>query len=436
MRNHLKGSVAVLALLGGPAIAQEAEGLVVETCAPVVTVTQTPPEIRITIPEDAAADPQVVVLQSPPVVEVVQCPPVITGGEAQITEAEAEIVVNAAETAELVVTRVGPDEAAADTATEATDDAPAEADAAADEAATGDAAADGTATDEAATDTAADEAAADLAAADAATEQAATEEAAAGATGDQAAQPPAGLVGEGETVTVGETDAAAAQPVDQAADTAAPDAAEAEAAPQGADAPAQDGDAADAQTEATGDSAAGPTGAVQPGVSTDETPPATTLNTQAEATEGPVSEGMPVEEGQPDGAVSIEPAPGATGAGAATAADPAAGMPAEAPQGQPLLREGNAALTPEEAAAEGLEGADVVASDDEVVGQIGAADAASGTILVGVGGFLGLGERDLMLPMDEVSFQRDADGVLRAYLAVPSDAVEAMAEQQAGEAAQ
>ena len=167
--------------------------------------------------------------------------------------------------------------------------------------------------------------------------------------------------------------------------------------------------------------------------------PATTLNTQAEATDGPVSEGMEAEQTRSDGIIA--PAPGATtpegqpAPDTAAPADPVTDRP-DTPQGQPILREGHAALTPDEALAADPEGADVVSSDDQVVGQISSADAASGTILVGVGGFLGLGERDLTLRMDEVSFQRDADGVLRAYLGVPSDAVEAMAEQQAGEAAQ
>lgn len=423
MRNHLKGSVAVLALLGGPAIAQQAEGVVVETCAPVVTVTQTPPEIRITIPDDSAADPQVVVLQAPPVVEVVQCPPVVTGAEAQVTEAEAEIVVNAAESAELVVTRM---EAAGQTG----DQEPGQA-----------AMTEGQAADEAATGLV--------------TNEAADPDAATDATGDQAAQAPAGLVGEGEVATGGMTDVDANQPTEtatlaapeptepQATETQATGAAETE--PAGTDAGAQldpqSADQTEAQTGATGGSPAGPTGAVQPSVETGVTPPATTLNTQAEATDGPVTEGMEVEQDrQSDGIIA--PAPGATmpaetqaAPEPAPAADPVSDMP-DTPQGQPLLREGNAALTPDEASVEGLEGADVVASDDEVVGQIGSVDPASGTILVGVGGFLGLGERDLMLPMDEVSFQRDADGVLRAYLAVPSDAVEAMADQQAGQPAQ
>ena len=404
MRNHLKGSVAVLALLGGPAIAQQAEGVVVETCAPVVTVTQTPPEIRITIPDDPAADPQVVVLQAPPVVEVVQCPPVVTGAEAQITEAEAEIVVNAAESAELVVTRMDATAQAADDPT----------DQQIEEAAISE-------------DQAADEAENGLVANDAA-----DADAAAGATGDQAAQPPAGLVGADEVAA----DDAADADADQPAETGSEDAPEASGTEATGSAATQ---GSETDPEAAGGSPAGPTGAVQPTTGTGATPPATTLNTQAEAADGPVSEGMEAEQNRSDGIIA--PAPGATtpegqpAPDTAAPADPVTDRP-DTPQGQPLLREGHAALTPDEALAADPEGADVVSSDDQVVGQISSADAASGTILVGVGGFLGLGERDLTLRMDEVSFQRDADGVLRAYLAVPSDGVEAMAEEQAGEAAQ
>ncbi|MBW7056646.1 PRC-barrel domain-containing protein [Paracoccus bogoriensis] len=398
MRNHLKGSVAMLALLGGPAIAQqaqEAQGVVVETCAPVVTVTQTPPEIRITIPEDPAADPQVVVLQAPPAVEVVQCPPVITGAEAQITEAEPEIVVNAAETAELVVTRMdAAGQAAEDQTDQQTEEAAMSSDQPADEADNG-----------------------------LVVDEAAGSDTATGATGDQAAQPPAGLVGEGEGAAEDAPDAAADQPAE-----AAPE------GPEGADVQVPGdagGQGAQTDAEAAGSSPAGPTGAVQPSTGTGATSPATTLNTQAEATEGPVTEGLAVEQSQADGL-----APDATAPLAQPAPDASAEPVTGRPQGQPLLREGNVALTLDEAMAADLGGADVIASDDEAVGRIDSVDAASGTILVGVGGFLGLGERDLTLPMDEVSFQRDADGVLRAYLAMPSETVEAMAEEQAGEAAQ
>jgi hypothetical protein len=116
MHRQLLGTAAGLALLAAPAFAQDAapagaEGTAAAgACAPTVTVTQMPPEVRITLPEDPAADPVVTVVQAPPEVVVEDCP---ADAEAGTAAPETQVVVNAAETAELVVTRQAAGEAAA-----------------------------------------------------------------------------------------------------------------------------------------------------------------------------------------------------------------------------------------------------------------------------------------------------------------------------------
>ena len=144
MVRHLLGTAAAVALLSGPTFAQDSEegaeqgAMTVEQCAPTVTVTQTPPTVTVTMPQEEGDEPTVTVTQAAPEVTVENCAPKIMGpdGEemqAEVTEAEAEVTINAAETAELSVERMGdgaeaeePAEAEATAAEPATEEAAAD----------------------------------------------------------------------------------------------------------------------------------------------------------------------------------------------------------------------------------------------------------------------------------------------------------------------
>lgn len=391
MRSQLKGSVAVLTLLSAPAWAQdapdEAGAMTLQMCAPVVTVTQTPPEVRITMGDDPDAEPQVTVIQSPPTVDVEQCPPTFAGfdGDVQISEAEAEIVVNAADSAQLVVTR-----SSAPATDDATDDAVGAADAAPDTAE-----ADGMADDAAGAGNGVGEAEAPPSEDPAAAPDEAAPDAAPDETGDQAADAPA------PATNLNTEDEAEAAPTEApevdmpAADAAdAPEADAAEAAPEAAnEAPAVEAETGDAAADPAPDAVA---------------PDAAPAETDATGTEAAAP--------APD-AAEQSPTPAESG---------------DAP-GQAILREGNTALTPDEAMTADVEGMTVIASDDETVAEVVSVDPQAGLAVLRTGGFMGLGQRDVQVPLDQILFQRDADGEVQAYLPMTSEEVEDLPEHQAAE---
>lgn len=85
------------------------------------------------------------------------------------------------------------------------------------------------------------------------------------------------------------------------------------------------------------------------------------------------------------------------------------------------VREGYAPAPADRITVESLRGAPVYAAGDEKIGDISDLVASSSgqieQVIVGVGGFLGIGERDVAYPFDQVSFQQRADGTdLRAYV--------------------
>ena len=76
---------------------------------------------------------------------------------------------------------------------------------------------------------------------------------------------------------------------------------------------------------------------------------------------------------------------------------------------------------------EGLDGLQVFAregNDYREIGEIDAFDAANNSAIVSVGGFLGIGERQVAYPLDQISFQRTAAGDLEAYVGTPADQVQ------------
>jgi len=55
-------------------------------------------------------------------------------------------------------------------------------------------------------------------------------------------------------------------------------------------------------------------------------------------------------------------------------------------------------------------------------------DGKVAAVIVGVGGFLGLGEKDVALPFDQLSFAKDADGKLKVTTAMTKAALESAPE--------
>lgn len=370
MGRQLLGTAATLALLSGTAMAQTTEnaapqgdGLTIQQCAPVITVSQTPPMVTVTLAEDPGQEPEVTVTQAPPEVSVEMCPPTVTGADgaemqAQVIEAEPEIVVQAAETAELQVTRMGGAEA------------PMQQDAAAEEPATAE------------------------------------------------RQPVVPSV----------------EPIPTQAET--PEGTPAtEPGPIEADAQAEGG-------ESPSEEASQVTAPAEEAQATDTAPEASI----AEEVQPMGNAAMPSEMAAPSGDTTApaempegNDTPAAAIGSDEAAADAAAGDVAPstgevtAVANAIALREGNTVVEAGDVMAEGMDGVPVFSADDEEIGQISQFDTEAQAAIVEVGGFLGLGQRDVALPVSDLSFQRDEEGALRAYVAIPSEEVDDLPEHQAAE---
>ncbi|WP_169308784.1 PRC-barrel domain-containing protein [Paracoccus gahaiensis] len=99
------------------------------------------------------------------------------------------------------------------------------------------------------------------------------------------------------------------------------------------------------------------------------------------------------------------------------------------------MREGYEAADVTMLTAETVEGVDIYSADDEVIGQVNdlvmTTDGQIEQVIVGVGGMLGMGERDVAFTMDDVSFQQAVEGEdLRGYIAAPSAEIEDMPEYE------
>ena len=91
------------------------------------------------------------------------------------------------------------------------------------------------------------------------------------------------------------------------------------------------------------------------------------------------------------------------------------------------VREGYTLVDPVEVTNQGLDGLQVFApngGDFDDIGEIDSFDAATNTAIVSVGGFLGIGERQVAYPLDQISFQRTAAGDLEAYVVTPADQIQ------------
>lgn len=99
------------------------------------------------------------------------------------------------------------------------------------------------------------------------------------------------------------------------------------------------------------------------------------------------------------------------------------------------MRQGYQAADVHMLTAETVEGTDIYSADDEVIGQVNdlimTPDGQIEQVIVGVGGMLGMGERDVSFTMDEVTFQQSVGGEeLRGYVAAPSAEIENMPEYE------
>lgn len=95
-----------------------------------------------------------------------------------------------------------------------------------------------------------------------------------------------------------------------------------------------------------------------------------------------------------------------------------------------IEREGYMAATPEDLTAEKLTGARVYGVGDEDVGEIGAllltADGQVDRAVIDVGGFLGMGERPVAVPLTELTIIRNDGGDdIRVYIESSQEALEA-----------
>jgi len=104
----------------------------------------------------------------------------------------------------------------------------------------------------------------------------------------------------------------------------------------------------------------------------------------------------------------------------------------------PEPRNSAAEAIAEKMAASGVEGGisanklineNVKNAANEEIGDINdvliGADGKVAAVIVGVGGFLGLGEKDVALPFDQLSFAKDADGNIAVSTAMTKAALEA-----------
>ena len=89
-------------------------------------------------------------------------------------------------------------------------------------------------------------------------------------------------------------------------------------------------------------------------------------------------------------------------------------------------------LTPSELTPDVLEGATIYGADDEKVGKVshvhGIGEAS--TIVVDVGGFLGIGAKPVAVPAKDLDFMRDEDGDVHAITGWTKDTLEAMPEHK------
>ncbi len=98
---------------------------------------------------------------------------------------------------------------------------------------------------------------------------------------------------------------------------------------------------------------------------------------------------------------------------------------------EPIVRDGYDALDMAALTAEDLTGARVYDANDDWIGEIGelvlSEDGQISQAVVDVGGFLGMGEKPVALPLEQMDILRQADGTeMRVYVSMTKEELESM----------
>lgn len=124
------------------------------------------------------------------------------------------------------------------------------------------------------------------------------------------------------------------------------------------------------------------------------------------------------------GAAATGAATGAA-AGAAATTGAAADSTTTASTGGAVDRASLTPVTGPELTAENLDGTTVYGPNDASIGEVGdialSADGAVDAIIVDVGGFLGIGQKQVAVAMDNLQFMKDADGSMYLYTQFTQD---------------
>ncbi|WP_224824963.1 PRC-barrel domain-containing protein [Cognatishimia sp. MH4019] len=107
---------------------------------------------------------------------------------------------------------------------------------------------------------------------------------------------------------------------------------------------------------------------------------------------------------------------------------------AEMAKAPSVEREGYTTVDAADLTADDLTGARVYSTNDEDIGEIGTLlltdDGKMDRAVLDVGGFLGIGEKDVAVQFDELQIIRSEDGAVRVYIDSTQEALEAKPEYQ------
>ncbi|MCB1313064.1 MAG: PRC-barrel domain-containing protein [Sedimentitalea sp.] len=100
----------------------------------------------------------------------------------------------------------------------------------------------------------------------------------------------------------------------------------------------------------------------------------------------------------------------------------------------PIRRDGYLPAEPVDLTAERLTGAPAYDAHDEWIGEVSEiilADGQVSSVVVDVGGFLGIGEKPVELPMTDIDILRDEDGAdIRVYISLTEEQMKALPEYE------
>ncbi|WP_413871104.1 PRC-barrel domain-containing protein [Albidovulum sp.] len=120
--------------------------------------------------------------------------------------------------------------------------------------------------------------------------------------------------------------------------------------------------------------------------------------------------------------------PDTTAGADATTPDPATGTTTPAAP----IPEGYSAVAPDALTADMLEGANVRDMTDATIAEVSdlvlTPEGQATDVVVDVGGFLGIGARQVAIPMDRVTVAQNADGAVQVYVDMTKDELKALPE--------